>query len=121
MDGVIPPCYVWKRGQPPALDISVIFTMQHLTLDDAATTPGHAFCVGGQRKMVAHAEACRSVGVHFVSVVAETLDVWSEGAIYTIKSIGRLQGQCQGIPPPESTRHLFQHLAVSLWNGNATW
>jgi hypothetical protein len=70
--------------------------------------------------MVAHAGACRSVGVHFVPIVAESLGGWSEEAISTIKSISRLQGQRLGIPPPDSTRHLFQRLAISLWKGNAT-
>ena len=30
-----------------------------------------------------------------------------------------LQGQRLGISPPESTNHLFQRLAISLWWGNA--
>ena len=57
---------------------------------------------------------------YFVPIVAETLGGLSEVAIDTIKSIGRLQGQRLGIPPPDSTRHLFQRLAISLWKGNAT-
>ena len=97
-----------------------ISTMQQLTQASAASTPGYALHVGEERKMAAHAEACRSVGVHFVSIVAETMGGWSELAIDTIKSIGRLQGQRLGIPPPDSTRHLFQRLAISLWKGNAT-
>ena len=110
---------IWKRGQPAALDVTVLSTMQQLTQASAASTPGYVLHVGEERKMVAHAEACRSVGVHFVLIVAETLGGWSELAIDTIKSIGRLKG-CLGIPPPDSTRHLFQRLAISLWNGNAT-
>ena len=112
---------IWKRGQPAALDVTcIISTMQQLTQASAASTPGYALYVGEERKMAAHAEACRSVGVYFVPIVAETLGGWSELAIDTIKSIGRLQGQRLSIPPPNSTRHLFQRLAISLWKGNAT-
>ena len=94
--------------------------MQQRTQAGAASTPGYALHVGEERKMAAHAEACRSVGVLFVPIVAETLGGLSEVAIDTIRSIGRLQGQRLGIPPPDSTRHLFQCLAISLWKGNAT-
>ena len=110
----------WKRGQPAALDVTVISAMQQLTQAGAASTLGYALHVGEERKMAAHAEACRSVGVHFVPIVAETLGGLSEVAIDTIRSIARLQGQRLGIPPPDSTRHLFQRLAISLWKGNAT-
>ena len=39
--------------------------------------------------------------------------------MYYIGSIGRLLGQRLGIPPAESTRHLFQRLSIALWRGNA--
>ena len=110
----------WKRGQSAALDVTVISTMQQLTQAGAASTPGYALHVEEGRKMAAHAEACRSVGVLFVLIVAETLGGLSEVAIDTIRSIGRLRGQRLGIPPPDSTRLLFQRLAISLWKGNAT-
>ena len=110
---------IWDRGRPAALDVTVISTMQQQTQAGAANTPGHALRVGEERKMVAHADACRSVWVHLVPIVAETLGGWSEGGIDTITSIGRLQGQRLGIPPPDSTRHLFQRLSISLWKGNA--
>ena len=63
---------IWKRGQPVALDVTVISTMQQLTQASAASTPGYALHEGEERKMAAHVEACRSVGVHFVPIVAET-------------------------------------------------
>ena len=56
----------WKRGQPAALDVTVISTMQQLTRDRASVVPGHALQVGEERKMAAHAEACRSVGIAFI-------------------------------------------------------
>ena len=51
----------WKRGQPAALDVTVISTMQQLTQAGAASTPGSALHVGEERKMAAHTEACRSI------------------------------------------------------------
>ena len=110
----------WKRGQPAPLDIHVISTMQQQALAEASTTLGYALRVGEERKMIVHAGACRAAGVTFISVVMESLGGWSEKAFQTIKNIGRLQRQRLGIPPPETTRHLFQRLAISLWKGNAS-
>ena len=110
----------WKRGRPAALDVTVISTLQQLTLRGAACTQGHALLVGEERKMAAHAESCRAVGVSFVPLVIETLGGWSKGAADALTSIGRLLGQRLGIPPSESTSHLFQRCAISLWRGNAT-
>ena len=108
------------RGRPATLDISVIFTMQQLTRQGAANIPGYALGVGEELKMAAHAEECQAVRISFIPLVVETLGGWSEDAIHTIHSIGRLQGQRLGIPPAESTRHLFQRLAISPWKGNAS-
>ena len=80
----------------------------------AATTQGHALSVGENRKMAAHAEACRSVGVTFVPLVVESLGGWSETAVHSIKSIGRQLGQRLGIPPTDFTTHLFQRLSIYL-------
>ena len=52
--------------------------------------------------------------------MVEALGGWGKKAIHTIKRIGRLQGQRLGVEPAESTRHLFQRLAVALWKGNAS-
>ena len=110
----------WKRGQPAALDVTVISTMQQLTRDRASVVPGYALQVGEERKMAAHAEACRSVGIAFIPLVVETLGGWCQEAINTVKDIGCIQGHRLGISPSESTRHLFQKLSISLWKGNAS-
>ena len=52
----------WSRGCPAALDVSVISPLQHLTLAGAASSPGHALCVGVRRKMSSNLPACRSAG-----------------------------------------------------------
>ena len=115
-DLYLPHC---SRGRPAALDVTVISTMQALTVTGAATTQGHTLSVGENRKMAAHAEACRSVGVTFVPLVVESLGGWSETAVHSIKSIGHQLGQRLGIPPADSTINLFQRLSICLWRGNA--
>ena len=110
----------WMRGQPAALDVHVISTLQQLTLKEAAVTQGYALSVGEERKRAAHSEACHAVGVTFIPMVVETLGGWVEEAALTVKIIGRLQGLRLGIPPAQATRHLFQRLAINLWRGNAT-
>ena len=110
----------WCRGRPAALDVTVISTLQSLTLAGVASTQGHALRVGEERKMAAHYAACRFVGVVFIPLVVESLGGWSEEAVHNISRIGRLLGLWTGAPPSVSTCHLFQRLAISLWKGNAT-
>ena len=110
----------WMRGQPAALDMTVISPMQQLTIAGAARSPGYVLKVGEDRKMAAHVEECHSAGILFTPLVVEALGGWCEGATHTIRRIGRLQGQRLGIEPAKSTRHLFQHLSVTQWRGNAT-
>ena len=54
--------------------MTVISTLQQLTLQGAASTPGYALAVGEERKRASHAEACRSVGVSLWS-----LSLWVDG------------------------------------------
>ena len=109
----------WKRGQPAALDVSVISPLQQLTVSQASSTQGHALLVGEGRKISAHAAPCASVGVSFIPLMVETLGGWSDKASDTIRSIGQLQGQRLGISPADTTTHLFQRLAICLWRENA--
>ena len=110
----------WKRGSPAALDVTVISTLQQLTVNEAATTQGHALSVGEERKRAAHNESCHTAGVSFVPLVVESLGGWSEEAAEIITNIGCLQGQHLGIPTSETICHLFQRCAIALWKGNAT-
>ena len=61
-----------------------------------------------------------AAGVTFVPLVAESLGGWSEGAVHQIARIGCRVGQKLGILPAEDVKHLFQHLLICLWKGNAT-
>ena len=110
----------WCRGRPAALDVTLISTLQSLTLAGAASTQGHALRVGEEQKMAAHNEACRSVGVVFIPLVVESLGGWSEEAVHNISKIGCLLGLRTGAPPLVSTHHLFQRLAISLCRSNTT-
>ena len=96
--------------------MTVISTLQQLTLLGAPTVQGHALLLGEERRLSVHAEACRSVGVSFIPLVMESVGGWSDEAADTI---GSLMGQHLGISPAQSTRHLFQRCAISLWRGNA--
>ena len=98
----------WKGGRPAALDVTVISTMQQATIQGAAISQGHALLVGEGRKLVAHADACRAVGVSFIRIVVETFGGMSASSVSTLACLGRLLGQRLGIPPADSTRHLFQ-------------
>ena len=80
----------WQRGQPAALDVTVISTLQQSTLLGAASTQGHALVVGAERKLAAHAVACRAAGIAFVPLVIESLGGWSNEVADIM--IGRLQG-----------------------------
>ena len=64
---------IWQRGQPAALDVTVISTLQQSTVEGAAVTQGYALAVGGERKRDAHATACHAVGVNFIPLVMESL------------------------------------------------
>ena len=64
---------IWQRSQPAALDVTVISILQQSTVEVAAVTRGYALAVGGERKRVAHATACRAVGVNLISLVMEPL------------------------------------------------
>ena len=73
----------WERGQPAALDVTIISPLQSLTLHRAAS---YALTVGKQRKVAAHAAACHAVGVSFVPLVFETLGGMSELASTTVSN-----------------------------------
>ena len=112
---------IWERGQPAALDVMVISTLQQQTIPGASTTQGHALSVGEKWKMAAQAEACG--GIYWMlerpggqpRPYGDLDDCWARGwhppPPYTHR-------QRLGIPPPHT--HLFQRLAIRLWRGNAT-
>ena len=58
------PC--WKGSRPATLDITVISTMQQLTIRSAAEIQGHALLVAEERKFAAHGAECQLGCWHFL-------------------------------------------------------
>ena len=98
-------------GDPAAMDVTVISTMQPLTQTGEASDRGYGLKVGEGRKMTAHNADCQAAGVAFVPLVVETLGGWSQEAVLHISKIGRLVGQRLGTNAAEAVRHLFQTLS----------
>ena len=121
--GWISPCNLyllyWKHGKPAALDVTVIFPVQRLTLQGAAVTQGHALDVEEERKLASPLSACHFIGISFVPLVVRSFGGWSCEAVETIRVIGHLQGQQLGLPISETISHSFQQLGIHLWRGNA--
>ena len=110
----------WNCGRPAALDVHVISPLQDLTVSEASVTPGHALQLGVQRKLTSSLSACRSSGIDFVPLVAETLGGLAEDTITTISSIGRAVSVRAGSEEhTTTTKHLFGRVAIALWRGNA--
>lgn len=115
----------WRHGRPAALDVTVISPLQQLTLEGAASTPGHALQVGVQRKLACHLAACRSAGVEFIPIVLETLGGMGEESVSTLRALGRAIAQRVGSLMLDSsmskcTKQLFHRSAIALWRGNAS-
>ena len=64
---------IWKRSQPAALDVTVISTLQNLTVAGAASTQDHTLSVARERKMALHSATCHSGGSLFFPLVIEYL------------------------------------------------
>ena len=111
----------WHGGKPAALDVHVISPLQQSLVHEAAYSPGHALEVGVRRKLTAHLQACRSTGVSFIPIVAETLGGLGEDSINTIRAIGEAINQraTHTHSTSSSVKHLFHRLAIALWRGNA--
>ena len=107
----------WIRGQPAALDVHVISTLQQLTLKEAAVTQGHVHSVGEERKKAAHSEACHSVGVTLIPMVVESLG--GSGELSPSRTLDGFRASDWEFPPPKPP-DTFQRLAINLWRGNAT-
>ena len=111
----------WTNGRPAALDVSVISSMQQLTLVEAASSPSHAVSVGIRRKLTANLPACQAAGVmDFLPIVVETLGGWCPDSIATIRSIGRTLGERLISTDPVDMTNLFGRLVIALQRGNAS-
>ena len=112
----------WDGGQPAALDITVISSLQAATVSDASVIQGSALGVAETWKQALHAAARHRVGINFYPLAVEALGGWCPSAVSIICSISRLLAHRQGRNPADTCCHLFQRLSVALWRGNtAMW
>ena len=111
----------WQGGRPAALDVHVISPLQQTLIYEAAFSPGHALEVGVRRTLTTHLQACRSIGVNFIPIVAETLGGLGEEAINIIGAIGNAIDRRVTMTHSTSStkKHLFHRLAIALWRENA--
>ena len=84
---------IWERSQPAAMNVTVIYSLQPLTLQGAPSSAGHALSVGEHRKMSAHAPACLAVGVSCLTLALEALGGMSEAKTTLLSRIDRILGQ----------------------------
>ena len=76
--------------------------------------------VGVRWKLPSHLTECCSIGVDFISLVAETLGGLAKDTISTVRVIGKVLGQrVSPSDPSTSTKHLFGRLDIALWRGHA--
>ena len=109
----------WDCGHPAALDISVICSIQRLTIQGAATTPGYALQVGESRKRDLHHAPYASADISFIPLLFESLGGLSSLTSQTISAIGLHLAQRVGASSAITRRHLYQKCSISLWRGNA--
>ena len=67
---------IWQRGQPAALDVTVILTLQQFTVEGAAVTQGYALAVGGKENellMPPHTVQLESTSFHL------SWSLWGDG------------------------------------------
>ena len=107
----------WDRGQPVALDVTVISLLQLLTINEDASSAGYALSEGEITELISLA----------ADLLASALILWSSrhlvvGVLGPFKWSG-ISASCKGqgleVDQAVATRHLFQRLSVTLWCGNA--
>ena len=103
------------------MHVQVISPLQQQTPLEAASNQGHTLQVSIKRKLIFPPfSLLLFIGVDFIPLVAEILDGLAEDTRYTIRSIGQAIEQRAVSDPFTCTRHLFLHVAISLWHGNAS-
>ena len=110
---------VWSQGKPAAINVSVISSLQCLTVSEASCEQDYALSYGERRKRRVHDHECQEAGISFVPLLVETLGGWSDLALSFIHQVAKLQALRLGQQQALSISHLFQRLSVSFWKGNA--
>ena len=112
-------------SQSAALDFHVISSLQDLTLQDAAPTPGPPLQIGTQHKLVSHMSTCSTAGrLEWTSspwLQKSWAALWLEGFIHMVCSLVKSVALRNNQQDPFSTTSQFFHLlAISLWQINAS-
>ena len=109
-----------EPGMPGSPGCAHYFTPTAKDRGRSCPHPGHALDVGVSRKLGSHLSDCRSVGMDFIPLVAETLGGLAEDTIRMTRAIGKALGKRTNPDDPStSTKHLFGCRAIALWRGNA--
>ena len=64
---------LWKCGLSADLNVMVTTRFQCLTIQEAASTQGHALSVAENHKITIHGPECQSLGLSFIPLVIENL------------------------------------------------
>ena len=102
-----------------ACDITVISPLQISQVRKAAEEAGSSLDYRFRTKMTKYFDACKAQGLHFLPLVVETLGGWHPQAISAFTRLGRQLARQTGREEDQTTRHLFQRLAILLMKGNA--
>ena len=101
--------------EPSLISTSFVIKRYH----HAAASPGHAADVAFERKMVGAAEACRSEGIVFLPLAAETFGGWHEVAVLQVNKLASALARHNGQEEGEAISHTWSRLGVLLQRGNA--
>ena len=95
----------WLGGKDAALDVTVVTPLQEATMPAAAHTAGHALNHAHGQKLNGAHEECRSQGIAFLPIVAETFGGWHPEAGGEVKKLGAALARHTGQEEGEAVSH----------------
>ena len=107
----------WCGGKDAALDVTITHPLKSDTRAGAALTPGHAASVTFENKMRGAAELCRTEGLAFVPIVAES---FHPVAIEQLKRIASALARHTAQEDSEAIHHLLSRCSPLLQRGTAS-
>jgi len=99
--------------------ISVRSTTQLSHISPSSCCAGVAAATGEIAKDLKHQDLVEDTGCNFVSLVVESIGVWSPFALRTLHTIADHTTARSGVSTKAAQKHLLQQLSVSLWTNNA--
>ena len=110
----------WAQGRDAALDITIVYPLQHETVAGAAANPGHALSYAHDRKMRGAWEDCRRAGISFIPIVFESLGGVHPKAEAELRKLASAMASRSGQEEEEASRHSFNRMSILLMKSNAT-